>query len=86
MYFINQFASGVREKCEVHREWNIENYYIIEKKCIGFSGPTYSSVYLYENGKEIDQSLIIDSPCVFKFLNQRNDTLEFDICKRTLKR
>jgi energy-coupling factor transporter transmembrane protein EcfT len=86
LFFINQFASAVKEKCELHREWNIDNYYIIEKQCIGFSGPNYFPVYLYQNGKEIGQSFIDDSSCVVQFVNQKGDTIEFDICERIIRR
>ena len=85
LFFINLFASAVKEKCELRREWKIENYCLIEKQCIGFSGPNYSPIYLYKNGKEIDQSLIKDSTCVVQFTNERGDTLEFDICEGILK-
>ena len=85
LFFINLFASAVKEKCELRREWKIENYYLIEKQCIGYSGPNYFPIYLYQNGKEIGQSLIEDSSCVVQFANEKGDTLEFDICEGILK-
>jgi energy-coupling factor transporter transmembrane protein EcfT len=83
---IYHFASAIKDKCEIHREWKIDNYYIVEKQCIGFSGPNFFPVYLYKDGKEIDKSFIMDSSCIVQFVNNKKDTLEFDICEKILKK
>ena len=82
-----RFASeAFGAKCENNRVWKIENYVIIEKKCIGFAGPTYYSTYLYKDDEEIDgRAFINDSTCMVRFKPDAGDTLTFDICKMELK-
>jgi 4-amino-4-deoxy-L-arabinose transferase-like glycosyltransferase len=79
--FLHIVSEAFGAKCEKNREWEIENYVIVEKKCIGFAGPYYYPVYLYEDNVELDQLLFInDSTCVVKFKPDERDTLTFDIC------
>ena len=74
-------------KCEINREWKIENYQIVERQCIGFSGPYYYPVYLYEDNKEIDRlSYLDDSTCNVQFISKDGDTLRFNICEMVVTR
>lgn len=85
--FLHIVSEAFGAKCEDNRVWKIENYVIIEKKCIGFAGPHYYPVYLFEDSKEIDYLLFInDSTCVLQFKPDGGDTLTFDICEMKLKR
>ena len=73
-------------ECDNNRKWEIGEYEIIEKKCIGFAGPHYYPVYLYRDGERIDQlTFIPDSTCIIKFKPDTGDTLTFDICKKEMK-
>ena len=81
--FLNIISKAFGSKCEENRVWTVENYMIIEKKCIGFAGPSYYPVYLYKDGKEIDQLIFIkDSACILEFKSSSGDTLTFDICEK----
>lgn len=72
--------------CDINRKWEIGEYEIIEKKCIGFAGPHYYPVYLYRDGERIDQlAFIPDSTCIIKFKPDTGDTLTFDICTKEMK-
>jgi hypothetical protein len=83
--FLHIVSEAFGEKCEKNREWKIENYVIVEKKCIGFAGPYYYPVYLYEDNVKLDQLLYInDSLCLVKFKPKESDTLTFDICELKL--
>ncbi len=84
--FIYIVSEAFGPKCEENRVWKIENYEIVEKRCIGFAGPYYYPVYLYEGNKEIDRLLFIeDSSCIVNFTTEAGDTLKFDICEMKLK-
>ncbi len=84
--FVYIFSEAFGAKCEDNRVWKIENYRIIEKQCIGFAGPYYNRVSLYENNKRIEgHSYMNDSSCIIKFKPDLTDTLIFDICDMTLE-
>jgi hypothetical protein len=79
-------SAAFQNKCETERTWKIEDYEIVEKRCIGFAGPHWYPIYLYQDSKEIDYvNSTIDS-CSVKFTNELGDTLEFDLCDEELKR
>lgn len=86
-YFVSIFLSTAFEpECEVIRKWEIKNYEIVEKRCIGFAGPHYYPVYLYKDNEIIDKlSSIPDSTCILKFNSKNGDTLTFNICDKELE-
>jgi|GEM_PF-6998478 len=87
LYFLFYSVSATLEpECDNNRIWEIEGYRIVEKKCIGFAGPPYHPVYLYDGSKRIDElTFIPDSTCVIEFKSQLAETLTFDICEKKLK-
>ena len=85
--FLNIFSEAFGTECENNRIWEIEQYEIVEKSCIGFAGPHYYPVYLYKDKKKIDQlTFIPDSTCVIKFKPESGDTLIFNICENKLEK
>ena len=73
--------------CEINRKWKIEQYEIVEKRCIGFVGLHYYPVYLYKDNKKIDQlTFIAGSTCRIQFKPEGNDTLTFNICENRLEK
>jgi hypothetical protein len=86
-YLLLHIVSEVFEpECDNNRVWEINQYKIIEKKCIGFAGPHYYPVFLYKDKEKIDKlTFIPDSTCVIKFKPDTGDTLIFDICEKKLK-
>lgn len=83
--FLNILAEPFGTECETNRKWKIEQYEIVEKRCIGFAGPHYYPVYLYKDNKKIDQlTLILDSTCLVKFNPEGLETLTFDICENKI--
>ncbi len=84
--FLHIVSEAFGAKCEDNQIWEIEEYVIIEKKCIGFAGPYYYPVYLYKDNKKVDDLLFIeDSACIIHFTPDLEDTLTFDICEKKLK-
>jgi len=86
-YFLLYIVSeAFGSKCENNRIWEIEEYQIIEKKCIGFSGSYFYPVYLYKDSEIIDKIIFIqDSSCLIKFKPEIGDLVTFDICEKKLK-
>ena len=85
-YFLDVFSSALKENCDDNRVWKIEMYEIIEKKCLGFSGPYHYPVYLYKNKIKIDNISYLSDSCIVKFKSEIGDTLSFDLCDQTLIR
>jgi len=84
--FLQVFSEAFRAKCEENRIWKIEDYRIIEWRCIGFAGPYYYRVSLYKNNNEIDQtSFVPDSTCIINFNLEMDKTISFDICNNEIK-
>lgn len=79
-------SAAFQNKCETERTWKIEDYEIVEKRCIGFAGPPWYPIYLYQDNKEIDYVNSTSDSCLVKFTNELGDTLEFDLCDEELKR
>lgn len=84
-YALPLFEEAFGAKCSIHRKWEIEGYVIVEKRCIGWAGPPYFPVSLYEQGKEVDQAIMSD-PCRFRFATDRGDSLKFNICDMSMER
>lgn len=83
--FVNIFSMSFSRKCEVTNTWEIENYNIEEKRCIGFAGPPFYPIYLYKKGIEIDYINHKSDSCIVQFTNEKGYTLEFDLCSEKLK-
>jgi|SRR5690554_2374356 hypothetical protein len=85
-FLLMTFLRSVGEKCEENRTWKIENYKIVEKRCLGFAGPYHYPIYLYENGKEIAFiTFWEESKCVIEFKTYSEKILSFDICEKQIK-
>jgi hypothetical protein len=79
-------SEALGPECNNNRTWRIDQYEIIEKNCVGFAGPHYYPVYLYNEKKKIDElPFIPDSTCIIKFIPQTDDTITFNICKEVFK-
>lgn len=81
------FLKNLGTECFDNQIWEIEEYQIIEKRCVGFAGPQFYSVYLYKNDEKIYefQGSILDSVCVIEFKPESGKKLIFDICEKKLK-
>ena len=79
-------SAAFQNKCEVEKIWKIEDYEIIEKRCIGFAGPPWYPIYLYRDDIEIDYVNYKKNSCIVNFTNQIGDTLQFDLCNEKMKK
>jgi len=79
-------SAASREKCDTNKVWEIENYKIIEKQCIGFAGPYFYPVHLYKNNTEIDQIAYKSDSCIVEFSDKDGKTLRFDLCSNRMVR
>ncbi|MBF6609160.1 MAG: hypothetical protein ITG00_10550 [Flavobacterium sp.] len=81
-FLLTNFLKAMGEECEVRTMAAVRTYEIIDKSCIGFAGPRYSTYYLYENGKNIGTGNKLDS-CFIQF-RARHSILDFNICTTEL--
>ena len=84
--FKSVISSMTKEECVVVETWQVENYDIIKKQCIGFAGPPYYPLYLYQADTKIDRVNVMTDSCIVKFKGLEGDSLTFDICKNKLER
>lgn len=85
-FLLLTFMKSVGEVCEDNRIWKIKSYKIVEKKCLGFSGPNHYPIYLYENGKEIAfLNVWQDSNCIIEFKTNSGKILRFNVCEKQIK-
>lgn len=85
-YLFLWFVSAAFQiECETESTWKIEDYKIVQKRCIGFVGPPWYPMYLYHKNKEIDHVNYKEDSCNVKFTNQIGDTLQFDLCDEKMK-
>ena len=74
-------------KCQPKMSWTIENYKIIEESCIGWAGPPWYPMELYQDGDFIDRINFREDSCLVSFVDTNQDTLMFDLCdKKILKK
>src|SRR5689334_9119219 len=84
--FLNPFLESLGATCDPINTWAIENYEIVEKKCIGFAGPPWHPLSLYKDKIEIDYLNYKSDSCIVSFRNQEGDTLRFDLCAKKMMR
>ena len=82
--FLSFVSAAFQEKCETVKIWKIEGYEIREKSCIGFAGPTWSPIYLYQKGIEIGNVNNKTDSCIVEFKNDIGETLGFDLCEEKM--
>ena len=85
-FYIQPFFKAVKEDCKENKIWKIENYKIIEKKCLGLAGPHFYPIYLYEQNEQISQGIYLKgSQCLIEFKIELNKKILFDKCNCKFK-
>ncbi len=81
-YYMTQvFIPAFGVQCEIQQKWQIENYHLIKRRCIGFAGPSYDVVDLMQGDHLIAKVFEADeSVCRITFITESKDSLHFDIC------
>ncbi|MCY2686789.1 hypothetical protein [Salinimicrobium sp. TH3] len=82
--FLSFVSAAFQEKCETVKIWEIEGYEIREKSCIGFAGPPWSPIYLYQKDTEIDYVNYKTDSCLVEFTTEIGNTLQFDLCEEKM--
>jgi hypothetical protein len=70
-------------ECKYNRQWDIEQYHIVEANCIGPVGPRYYPVSLYKGKKLIKGQGYKSNDCSVEFQPSNDLFLSFDICNNT---
>ena len=71
-------------KCEDVQEWKIENYKIVESRCLGYAGPPYYPLAVYDGGKSLGNTGFRKDDCTITFQATDDLYIIFDICKSKL--
>tara|TARA_R110001592_G_scaffold9723_1_gene51432 strand:+ start:2508 stop:2900 length:393 start_codon:yes stop_codon:yes gene_type:complete len=79
-YLFLGLIAAFKNNCEITGKWEIGEYEIIKQSCIGFAGPPWNEVYLYQDNKIVDKILNKSDSCIVKFQNSTGDSLQFDLC------
>lgn len=88
MLLLATFAacSAFRQECKEEKVWEIENYKIIKKRCIGLAGPPFYPVYLYKDNVEIDHKTFQSNSCIMNFNDSDDKIIQFDLCTNEIIR
>ena len=76
--------SAFKTQCVTQQEWVIDDYRIVEERCIGYAGPYFYPIHLYKDKREIAQHAYKSDSCLVEFTGNDGDTLKFDLCSKTL--
>lgn len=82
---LNLLGKAFGAKCTEEENWNIEGFTIIHKRCIGFAGPHYDHIELFDKDDFIASgSRLNENNCLIQFKGARGDSLLFDVCEGKL--
>ncbi|PQV44731.1 hypothetical protein CLV33_11810 [Jejuia pallidilutea] len=70
--------------CEISNTWTINEYEIIENKCLGWAGPHYYPLDLKKNGEYIASSGYKLDSCNFRFEPKNGQYLILNICDKEI--
>ncbi len=76
------FEEAFGTDCEESNRWTVESYEIQEYRCLGWAGPYYYSLYLYEHGKEIAGNGHKLDSCTIRFIPRKDLYLKFNTCSK----
>jgi hypothetical protein len=71
-------------KCEDVQEWTIENYRIVESRCLGPAGPPYYPLSVFKGSKSLGTTAFQKNSCTITFQAKSDQYLFFDICNNKL--
>lgn len=78
------FGEAFGTDCEKSKSWTVNDYKIQEYKCLGWAGPHYYPLYLYDNEKKISENGYKIDSCLIRFKPQKDLVFVFNICDNQL--
>ncbi len=84
--FFNLFGKAFGSECSYTNEWNVQEYTIKEKKCLGWAGPHFYRVDLFKNDRKVDTDRFKTDSCQFVFYPRERIKLVLDICEKKVEK
>ncbi|WGD34022.1 hypothetical protein [Olleya sp. YS] len=81
---LNLFGEAYGADCEISYTWTINEYEIIENKCLGWAGPHYYPLDLKKNGEFIASSGYKFDSCNIRFEPKNGQYLIINVCDKKI--
>lgn len=83
--FLYILGGAFGSECDIKNEWRINDYRIVEQRCVGWAGPHYYPIYLFKDKKELARHGIRNDSCFFIFKTMAGDSLIFNTCNASME-
>ena len=83
-YFLKKLGESFGSECELTNEWTFQEYQIKEYRCIGWAGPPWYPMDIYQNGKKIASDVIRKDSCLIRFRKNKQLYVDLNTCENSV--